>query len=105
MNYTKKEYDLLLYVRKNSRHVEWLRKRCKPKSDAQWNIWLSDLSKLYYVEPEGAKTFSDDPEISLNDIGETVAQAEFDRRFDMYFTRVISAVALITSIVSLILKQ
>ena len=105
MNYTKKEYDLLLHVRKKSRHEEWLRKRCKPKSDDQWNVWLSDLSKLYYVEPEGAKMFSDNPTISLNDIGETVAQAEFDRRFDMYFTRFISAVALITSIVSLALRR
>lgn len=52
---TKKEYDILLYLRKKERKSGDIKKKVPPKSEDQWNIWLSDLSPLYYVEPDGAK--------------------------------------------------
>lgn len=65
------------------------------------NLILSDLASLYYTEDNklawgGA--------IILNHKGETVAQAEYDRRFDMYFTRAVSFAALVTSIIAVVLQ-
>ena len=105
MQYTKKEYDILLYLRKKPRKAKRLYKRFKPTDERQWNIWLSRLSKLYYVEPDDAKLPDQEGTIHLNEQGVTIAQVEFDRRFDMYFTRTTAFVALIVSVVTLILDQ
>lgn len=104
MEYTKKEYDILLYLRKKPRPSKKIRKKFKPRNDKHWNIWLSDLSKLYYVEPDGAKVLAEEGTVHLNEIGETLAQAEFDRRFDMYFTRAMALLALAASIAALIIE-
>lgn len=57
------------------------------------------MEDLYYVIDNKPITTG---LIKLNQIGETVAQAEFDRRFDMYFTRAVSLSALLVSIVAII---
>lgn len=62
---------------------------------------MSDLSPLYYVEPEGSKILAHEGTLHLNEQGETVAQAEHDRRTDMYLTRFVAVLALVVSIVSL----
>lgn len=95
--FSRKELSLLLWIRKKPRR--W-------KSIAKWlgydddgvNITLSRLERL--LSYEGSILTSD---IALNDIGETFAQAEFDRRFDMYLTRVAAIAALIISAISAIL--
>lgn len=99
---TKKEYDILLYLRKKERTCRQITRKVPPKSQKQWNIWLSDLSPLYYVEPENGHLVDPETKVHLNDIGITVAQAEYDRRFDMYFNRIIALLALILSIVAII---
>lgn len=98
MQYTKKEYDILLYLRKKPRKTKRIFKRFKPADNKHWNIWLSDLSKLYYVEPGEANVIDCEGVIHLNEQGETVAQAEYDRRFDMYFTRIVALLALLASL-------
>lgn len=97
---TKKEYDVLISLRKRPWTAKALYRKAKPSSDEQWSIWLSDLSPLYYTEPENAKLLAKEGKIILNDKGITVAQAEYDRRFDMYYTRVISIMSLAVSIIS-----
>lgn len=97
MNYTKKEYDILLYLRKKPRKMKRLKKKFKPASDGVWNIWLSQLSELLYLLPEGTKTLEAET-VSLNEVGVTVAQAERDRRFDMYFTRAMALAGLLASL-------
>ena len=100
MNYTKKEYDILLYIRRKPRKPAKLKKKFKPKSDDVWNIWLSRLSDLLYLLPEGTKALEAET-VSLNEDGVTVAQAEFDRRFDMYFTRIMALAALLVSLLAI----
>lgn len=104
MNYTKKEYDLLLRLRKKPQPAARLYKRLKPKNDWQWNVWLSDLSSLYYVEPENAKVLDREGVIVLNDLGQTVAQAEYDRQSGMRLTRWMSAISLGVSVLTLLLE-
>lgn len=93
MEYTKKEYDCLLKLRKKTRTWNDLKRLVKVDDDTL-NIMLSRMERLYYV-------VDDQPvmqgRIKLNQIGETVAQSEFDRRFDMYFTRGMSLAALVVS--------
>lgn len=105
MNYnlSKKEYDILLYLRKKPRKMKRIMKKFNKDGDDAFNIRLSDLRNLFYTMPEGSKVLEADS-LHLNDIGETVAQAEFDRRFDMYFTRVMALLALAASIFALIFE-
>lgn len=105
MNYnlSKKEYDILLYLRKKPRKMKRIMKKFNKDGDDSFNIRLSDLRNLFYTMPEGSKVLEADS-LHLNDIGETVAQAEFDRRFDMYFTRVMALLALVASIFALIFE-
>lgn len=105
MNYnlSKKEYDILLYLRKKPRKMKRIMKKFNKDGDDAFNIRLSDLSDLFYTMPEGSKVLEADS-LHLNDIGETVAQSEYDRRFDMYFTRVMALLALVASIAALILE-
>lgn len=42
--------------------------------------------------------------IHLNQMGETVAQAEFDHRFELYFNRAISFLALLVSIAAIVVS-
>ena len=104
MAYTKKEYDILLYLRKKPRKTAKVYKKFKPKSMETWNVWFTDFRNLCYLEPDGSKILELTGEIHLNEIGETVAQAEFDRRFDMYFTRIMALLALAASVVALIIQ-
>ena len=100
---TKKEYDILLFLRKKHRSIKRLRRRFRPRNDDHLNIWLSDLHTLYYVEPDGAKVL-EAKSIHLNEIGMTIAQAEYDRRFDMYFKRILTVLSLVLSIVAIIVS-
>ena len=99
---TKAEYDILVYLRRKPRTAKEIRKKCKPNNGNQWNMWLTDLHEFYYVEPDSAKVLNNEGTLHLNDIGKTIAQAEFDRRFDMYYNRVIAMIALVLSIAAII---
>ena len=98
--FTRRELDCLLKLRRKPRSWECLRKASKTDDDGL-NMMLSRMEMLWYridgKAPNGSL-------IHLNQIGETVAQAEFDRRFDMYFTRVMALSALLVSIASFILS-
>ena len=100
MEYTKKEYNCLLKLRKKPRTWDYL-KTFSHTTDNDMNIMLSRMELLYYVVDDRPIT---EGEIKLNQIGETVAQAEFDRRFDMYYTRVMSLAALLVSIAAIIVS-
>lgn len=94
---TKRDYDCLLLLRKKPRTMAYLCKKTKTRPEAM-NIMLSDdLRELYYVEDGPVATSP----IILTHKGETIAQAEFDRRFDMYCTRVISVASLLIAALSL----
>lgn len=100
LDLTHREYDCLLALRKKPRRWNELLKIAKT-DDNSMNIMLSRMTSLYNVTGgEQAAT----GEIKLNHIGETVAQAEYDRRFDMYLTRVSAVSALVFSAVSLALS-
>ena len=101
MQYTKREYDCLLAMRRKPRTFAELKRIAKVSDDAM-NIMTSEMGGLYYVV-DGELTTKG--KLTLNQQGETVAQAEFDRRFDMYYTRIMSLLALLTSIVALILAK
>ena len=93
--FTRRELDCLLKLRRKPRSWE------SKTDDDGLNIMLSRMEKLWYTKDGKAPNGS---LIHLNQIGETVAQAEFDRRFDMYFTRVMALSALLVSIASFILS-
>lgn len=97
---THREYDCLLALRTKPRRWGELLKIAKT-DDASMNIMLSRMADLYNVADGEQPTTG---EIKLNHIGETVAQAEYDRRFDMYLTRVSAVSALGFSAVSLALS-
>lgn len=103
MQYTKKEYDILLYLRRRPRTANEIRDKLRFPSDASMNVRMSRLSPLYSVEPENANILKHEGLYTINDEGETIAQAEFDRRFDMYFTRIMSFTALLVSILALLI--
>lgn len=98
--YTKTELDMLLLLRRKPRTREYLQNRFSLKDEAM-NIMLSNMSGLIY---------SDDPRgvwhgtLRLNQPGITVAQSEYERRFDMYYTRTVSIAALVTSVASVIIS-
>lgn len=99
--FTKEEYDCLLELRKKPRNWSYLKKYAKT-DDVGMNIMLSDLKDMYYI-------VEDDKDIrtgtlKLNQIGITVAQAEFDRRFDMYYTRAMSFAGLLVSVAAIIIS-
>ena len=96
--YTRREYDCLLALRKRDLRRDQI-KCLASVSDEDANIILSRLSELYYVKDNAAAWSG---VLHLNDIGRSVAQAEFDRRFDMYLTRSASIAALVLSAVALI---
>ena len=95
-----REYDCLLALRKKPRRWSELLKIAKT-DDNSMNIMLIRMTSLYNVTGGEQPTTG---EIKLNHIGETVAQAEYDRRFDMYLTRVSAVSALVFSAVSLALS-
>lgn len=99
---TKKQYDVLLYLRKKPRKLESIRKKFKPKNDHDLNyVCLPTHGDLYErIEDKKGREV-----IKLTDEGVTYAQAEFDRRFDMYFTRVCALAALIISALTLFIGQ
>lgn len=98
MEYTLDEYNCLLALRRKPRRHEELRP-LQGKSEDDVNIMLCRLEKLLYVE-DGETVWNG--VLHLNQMGRTVAQAEFDRRFDMYLTRTASIAALILSAIALI---
>lgn len=99
--FTLKEYNCLLAMRKKPRTWNELRQIADVPTNKDMDIMLSRMEKLYYVvDDEPIKT----GKIKLNQIGETVAQAEYDRRFDMYYTRFMSAAALLISIIAVIVS-
>lgn len=69
--------------------------------DKDMNIMLSRLGKLYYVEDDAPITSG---VLHLNQMGETVAQAEYDYRFELYFNRAISFLALVVSIAAIVVS-
>lgn len=101
MEYTKKEYNCLLKLRKKPRTWQELKQLANVPTDEDMNIMLSHMNQLYYVVDDEPITTG---KIKLNQIGETVAQAEFDRRFDMYYTRFMSAAALAVSIIAIVIS-
>lgn len=99
--FTLKEYNCLLAMRKKPRTWNELRQIANVPTDEDMNIMLSRMEKLYYAVDDEPKTKG---KLKLNQIGETVAQAEYDRRFDMYYTRFMSAAALLISIIAVIVS-
>ena len=95
--YTRKQRDILLLLRKSPRTFDGLMKDVGVNQDAM-NIMLSDLGHLYYVEDDKPTRTGT---LKLNHIGETVAQAEYDHRFEVYYSRAISFLSLTVSIVAL----
>lgn len=98
--FTKREYNCLLALRRKPRTMEYLRLLAETDIDGI-NIMLSRMRELFYVVNDEPVTSG---LIKLNQIGETVAQAEFDRRFDMYLTRTASIAALILSGLALFIR-
>ena len=99
LQFTKAEYDCLLAMLKRPRTWEELKKIAKTEEQDTMNIMLSRMGDLYSVIDDKPIT---NGKLKLNQIGLTVAQAEFDRRFDMYYTRIMSGAALSVSILALI---
>lgn len=98
-SFTRKELKCLLLMRKRPRTFSELKAALGVEDEAM-NFMLSNMLTYKLIYTESGK-FTVDP-IKLNQRGETVAQAEYDRRFDMYYTRIISFVALILSAASVI---
>ena len=98
--YTKKEYNCLLKLRRKPRTWAYLKAFANVET-GDLNIMLSRMHNLYYVIDDASITTG---LIKLNQQGETVAQAEFDRRFDMYYTRIMSLAALFVSIAAIIVS-
>lgn len=128
--YTYRERTLLLRLRKKPRDWTYLQAVAKADDDAM-NVMLTRLGKLYYVEGKAEDDAEDDAEVEdkaedtteaetegkpegeviaktgmihLNQMGETVAQAEFDHRFELYFNRAISFLALLVSIAAIVVS-
>lgn len=102
-SYTEKEYDVLLYLRKRPRTAKKLYAHFQPNID-QWNIWMSDLDGLYYVEPEGSKLLNQEGTLYLNEIGKTIAGQEKERRTSSRTTRKIAICSLVISIIAILLQ-
>lgn len=98
--FTLKERRLLLKLRKQPRTWDYLKKMSDVDDDGM-NIMLSRMGDLFYVEEDKPIC---EGKIVLNQIGETVAQAEYDYRFDLYFNRAISLSALIVSVIAIIVS-
>lgn len=98
--YTLKERTWLLKLRNNPRTWDYLQKQANVDDEAM-SIMLSHLGKLYYVKDNKPLRSG---LITLNQMGETVAKAEFDHRFEMYYNRAISFLALIVSIVAIVVS-
>ena len=97
---TNRQFDLLLKLRRKPRPLESLR-RAAGTDEKGINGMMSEMSKLWYVIDDEKAT---EGLIQLNHIGESVAQAEHDRRFDRYYTRLMSLAALLVSIVAVIVS-
>ena len=100
LEFTKKELDMLLLLRKKEWMFDDLVERFQV-SRGVMDQMLSDTSKLHFMKNSRHKV---EP-IRLNQLGETVAQAEYDRRFDMYFTRAMSLLAIAISAVALFVSH
>lgn len=102
--YTYKERTLLLRLRRKPRDWAYLQAVAKADDDTM-NGMLSDLGKLYYVKGKSEDKVNIKTDmIHLNQMGETVAQAEFDHRFELYFNRAISFLALLVSIAAIVVS-
>ena len=100
VQFTKKEYNCLLKLRQKPRTWAYLKELAEAE-DKDMNIMLSRMHDLYYVIDDEPVTKGF---LKLNQQGETVAQAEFDRRFDMYYTRIVSLAALLVSIAAIVVS-
>lgn len=101
MQYTKAELDMLLMLRRKDRTWAYIEAHLRPKLEdpvGSMNIMLSDCAPLFKNE-----RLLEMP-LSLNQKGRTVAQAEYDRRFDMYYTRIMSLAALLVSVSAIIVS-
>ena len=100
--YTIKEMKMLYYLHRRPCDYASLAKAVGT-DEVGINILLSGTRALHICEPpDGYLDIGS--VISLTDLGETVVKAEKERRFDMFFTRAISLIALIVSIVAIILE-
>ena len=100
IQYTKAEYDMLLMLRKRKRDWKYVAEHIRPKIEEHKEtmaMMIDDCASL--LKNEGSEYWT--KPLELNQKGVTVAQAEFDRRFDMYCTRVISIASLIISAIAL----
>lgn len=100
VQFTKKEYNCLLKLRQKPRTWAYLKDLANVDDEAM-SIMLSRMYDLYYVIDDEPVTKGF---LKLNQQGETVAQAEFDRRFDMYYTRIMSLAALLVSIAAIVVS-
>jgi hypothetical protein len=99
-NLTKKDYDVLLSLRRKPLTFRQILVKHNIKEEALNQILSSQLKKLVRTVGDEEGNFSIDP-LTLTYWGETYAQAEFDRRFDRYYTRVASLIAIVTSIAAI----
>lgn len=98
--YTKAEYDMLLMLRRRPRNWKYVAARLRPRLESpreNMDLMLHDCSDLLKNALGDYWT----KKLELNQQGLTVARAEFDRRFDMYCTRVVSIASLVISAIAL----
>ena len=98
--FTRKELNFLLKLRKKTRTWDYLKNIAKT-DDNNMNIMFSHMHSLFYVLDGKPITVG---EIKLNHVGETIAQAEYDRRFDMYLTRITALLGLTVSIAAIVIS-
>lgn len=104
--YTYRERTLLLRLRKKSKNLACLQAAAKV-DEKDMGIMLIHLRELYDVEGKDKNKVEINIKtdtIKLNQKGETVAQAEFDHRFELYFNRAISFLALLVSIAAIVVS-
>jgi len=100
--YTLRELKLLAYLQKHPCDYLELMKVLKTDEDGV-NILLSSTVGLHACKPPDGY-LEKDSTISLTDLGETVVRAEKERRFDTFFTRSVSLLALAVSVVAIIVE-
>lgn len=98
--YTKAEYDMLLMLRKKPRSWDYIAPRIRPKIAEHRETMAFMMDDCAALLKNTGQEYWTTP-LELNQQGVTVAQAEYDRRFDMYCTRVISIVSLVISAIAL----
>ena len=98
---TKKQYDVLLYLRKKPRTLEKIKEKFDPKDDWELDYLLLPTHGDLY---ERVKDKKGREAVKLTDEGVTYAQAEYDRRVDTRCTRVTALIAIGISAAALILQ-